>query len=142
MLQGKTTAPHLRQTELRQFCTGTGGVSIFGLLLCLSAGLKPIITSSSDEKLRAIRKLASGGQEIQTVNYKTTPKWEDEIQRLTSGKGADIFLENGGVTTIAQSLASIGRRGHVSLIGFLGGWATEQFPDTVGTVLNKSATMR
>jgi NADPH:quinone reductase-like Zn-dependent oxidoreductase len=30
---------------------GTGGVSMFALLICLAAGIRPIITSSSNKKL-------------------------------------------------------------------------------------------
>ncbi|KAJ7078768.1 alcohol dehydrogenase, partial [Mycena crocata] len=37
---------------------GTGGVSLCALLLCLAAGIHPIITSSSSDKLAKIRKLA------------------------------------------------------------------------------------
>ena len=88
-----------------------------------------------------MRKLCPDNQKILTVNYKTTPKWGDEVQRLTNGKGADLVLENAGVTTIAQSLASLGRRGHVSLIGFLGGFETAQFPDTISPLLLKQATL-
>ncbi|HET9474307.1 MAG TPA: NAD(P)-dependent alcohol dehydrogenase, partial [Steroidobacteraceae bacterium] len=48
---------------------GTGGVSILGLQLAIALGAKPVITSSSDEKLARARKLGA----VATVNYKTTP---------------------------------------------------------------------
>jgi NADPH:quinone reductase-like Zn-dependent oxidoreductase len=48
---------------------GTGGVSIFALQFALLAGLRTIVTSSSDEKLARARKLGAH----ETINYKTTP---------------------------------------------------------------------
>ena len=47
---------------------GTGGVSIFALQFAVMAGLRTIITSSSDEKLAHARKLGAH----ETINYKTT----------------------------------------------------------------------
>jgi NADPH:quinone reductase-like Zn-dependent oxidoreductase len=114
---------------------------MFSLLLCLSAGIRPIITSSSDDKLRAVQKLAPEGA-IGAINYKTSPGWGAEAQKLTGGLGVDIVVENGGLATIEQSLAAIGRRGLVSLVGFLGGLTAPRYPDTVMPVLLKSATMR
>lgn len=54
----------------------TGGVSIFTLLICLASGIHPIITSSSDKKVNAIRKLDS---RIQGINYKKCLKITEEV---------------------------------------------------------------
>lgn len=114
---------------------------MFSLLLCLSAGIHPIITSSSDDKLLAVQKLGPKGA-IDVINYKTSPKWGEEARKLTDDLGVDIVVEIGGITTMEQSLIAIGRRGLVSLVGFLGGVTAPVHPDTVSPVLAKSATMR
>lgn len=50
--------------------TGTGGVSITGLVFAKAAGATTIITSSSDEKL-AYMKEKYGVDHV--INYKKTP---------------------------------------------------------------------
>ena len=55
---------------------GTGGVSLFALLLARSFGAEVIGTSSQDEKLERMRTLGAIGG----VNNKTTPKWGEEVK--------------------------------------------------------------
>ncbi|KFY19146.1 hypothetical protein V493_08112 [Pseudogymnoascus sp. VKM F-4281 (FW-2241)] len=130
--------PRSNGTALLQ---GTGGVSMFGLMICLGAGIRPIITSSSEKKIELAQ--AVGGQgAVDAINYRTNPKWEEEAIRLTNGRGVDVVIDNVGPTAIAQSLASLARRGVVSLVGFLGGFEMDRFPDTITPVLMKSATIR
>lgn len=120
---------------------GTGGVSTFGLLLCLAAGVVPIITSSSDEKLEKLRALAPPGA-IKTINYKTTPAWDEEAKKLTGGRGVDVALENVGISTLVKSISSLGRRGVVSFIGFLGGLKANETPDIMTPLKMKGGTIR
>jgi NADPH:quinone reductase-like Zn-dependent oxidoreductase len=94
---------------------GTGGVSIWALQLAKAAGARVIITSSSDEKLERAKKL--GADDV--INYKTTPKWPDEVTRLTGGEGADHIIEVGGSGTLPFSYQSVGRGGEIALIGVL-----------------------
>ncbi|MGH1460786.1 MAG: zinc-dependent alcohol dehydrogenase family protein [Neptuniibacter sp.] len=96
---------------------GTGGLSIFGLQLAKAKGAKVIITSSSDEKLE--RATAMGADH--TINYKTTPDWEEQVLALTDGKGVDNVLEVGGAGTFEKSVASTKVNGTVSVIGILTG---------------------
>lgn len=97
---------------------GTGGVSIFGLQFAAAAGAKPIITSSSDEKLARARKLGAW----QTINYKTSAGWDQVVLKLTEGHGADQVLEVGGEQTIPKALGSAAYGAHIALIGGLSGW--------------------
>lgn len=120
---------------------GTGGVSMIALLICLAAGIQPIITSSSDKKLELARDLGEPGV-VQTINYKTYPNWDEQAHNLTDGRGVDIVIDNVGPTAIAQSLSSLARRGIVSLVGFLGGFKMDKQPDTVGPILLKSAKIK
>lgn len=96
---------------------GTGGVSIFGLQFAHAAGLRTIITSSSDEKLARAKGL--GADEL--VNYRTTPEWSKAVRAATGGVGADVILEVGGGATIEQSMRAIRIGGHIAVIGVVAG---------------------
>ena len=96
---------------------GTGGVSVWALQLAKAAGLRAIVTSSSDTKLERARAL---GADV-LVNYRKNPEWQEEVLRATDGKGADLVLEVGGQGTLARSIASVGMGGKVAVIGGLGG---------------------
>ena len=101
---------------------GTGGVSIFGLQFAHAAGLRTLITSSSDEKLA--RAEALGADHV--VNYKTTPAWSGPVREATGGKGADFIMEVGGGGTIQESMKAVRIGGHIAIIGVVAG-AGESF---------------
>jgi NADPH:quinone reductase-like Zn-dependent oxidoreductase len=96
---------------------GTGGVSLFALQIAKLHGARVIVTSSSDEKLARARGLGAD----ETINYRTTPNWDDEVLRLTAGRGADHVVEVGGSGTLPRSLKSVRPSGHVYIIGVLSG---------------------
>ena len=96
---------------------GTGGVSIFGLQFARAAGLRTVITSSSDEKLD--RAKALGADHL--VNYKTTPAWSGPVREATGGRGADFIMEVGGGGTIQESMKAIRIGGHIAIIGVVAG---------------------
>ncbi len=96
---------------------GTGGVSIFGLQFARAAGLRTVITSSSDEKLA--RAKAMGAEHL--VNYKTTPAWSGPVREATGGRGADFIMEVGGGGTIQESMKAIRIGGHIAIIGVVAG---------------------
>lgn len=96
---------------------GTGGVSIWALQLAKAAGMRVIITSSSDAKLERARALGADA----TINYRTTPEWSLEARRLTGGEGVDMVLEVGGEKTVGQSVASVRPQGTVVIIGAVSG---------------------
>jgi NADPH:quinone reductase-like Zn-dependent oxidoreductase len=96
---------------------GTGGVSIFALQLAVLAGLRVIITSSSDAKLAHAKAL---GAHL-TINYKATPEWGEEARKLTGGEGVDHVVEVGGSDTMAHSLRAVRTHGTISVIGALSG---------------------
>lgn len=94
---------------------GTGGVSIFGLQFAHAAGLRTIVTSSSDEKLERARALGA----THLVNYRTTPNWHSAVREATEGRGADFVMEVGGAGTLIESLKSVRMGGHIAVIGVL-----------------------
>jgi NADPH:quinone reductase-like Zn-dependent oxidoreductase len=100
---------------------GTGGVSMFGLQLAAAAGARPIITSSSDDKLATARTQGAFG----TVNYRTNPDWQREVRKLTGNVGVDHVLEVGGKDTLPRALEALGNEGHIALIGGLSGFAAD-----------------
>ena len=97
---------------------GTGGVATWALQLAVAAGLNPVVTSSSDAKLRNAEALGARA----TVNYRTHPEWQDEVLRLTHGRGVDLVLEVGGEQTLPRSVAAAGFGGRVVVIGGLSGF--------------------
>ena len=96
---------------------GTGGVSIFGLQFAHAAGLRTLITSSSDEKLA--RAKALGADHL--VNYKATPAWSGPVREATGGRGADFIMEVGGGGTIQESMKAVRIGGHIAIIGIVAG---------------------
>ncbi|KAJ7089035.1 hypothetical protein C8R43DRAFT_1082321 [Mycena crocata] len=120
---------------------GTGGVSLCALQICLAAGIHPIITSSSDEKLAKIRKLAPEGK-ISTINYNTHPDWAAETKRLTGGKGADIVINNIGPSALGQDIAALAHRGIISLVGFLAGFNENPPAMALAGLMGKNAIIK
>ena len=113
---------------------GTGGVSVFGLIFAAAAGAKPIITSSSDEKLARARELGAVG----TVNYRKNADWQKEVRAITGGAGVNQVLEVGGQDTLPKALEALAWGGHIALIGGLSGFVTEM---PVGPVMWSNATV-
>ena len=77
-------------------------------------GARPVITSSSDEKLARAKQLGA----VTLINYKTTPEWDKAVLEATGG-GVQQALEVGGKQTLGKTLASLASGGHVALIGGL-----------------------
>ncbi len=114
---------------------GTGGVSIWGLQIAVASGGTAIITSSSGDKIQTARAMGAS----QTINYKTTPDWDNEVWRLTEKRGVDHILEVGGPGTLGKSLASVAEGGHIAQIGVLTGFDA---PDaSLFPLVGKNATM-
>lgn len=102
----------------RVLILGTGGVAIWALQLAVAAGLDPIVTSSSDGKLEIAKSL--GARDL--VNYRTNPDWQDQVMRITGGRGADVVLEVGGENTLPRSIAAAAAGGKIIVIGGLSGF--------------------
>lgn len=115
---GLFKAGDLQQDEHVLF-EGTGGVSTLGLQLAAAAGARPIVTSSSNEKLAKARELGAVG----TVNYRENAEWQDAVRELTGGVGVDHVLEIGGQDTLSRALQALAHDGHIALIGGVTGEA-------------------
>lgn len=99
---------------------GTGGVSVFGLIFSTALGAKPIITSSSDEKLKRAKAMGAIG----TANYRSNPDWHLAARELSGGHGVDQVLDVGGRDTLSKALEILAYGGHIALIGGLSGYGS------------------
>jgi len=114
---------------------GTGGVSIFGLQFAHAMGMRAVITSSSDEKLKRAKALGAAF----TINYKTTPDWDKAAMEFTGGVGVDHVVEVGGAATLTRSFGALRVGGKITLIGGLSGGATELNP---GLIFSRRANVQ
>ncbi|CAF0795926.1 unnamed protein product [Adineta steineri] len=106
------------QTVLVQ---GTGGVALFGAQFAIAAGARVIITSSSNEKIAAVKKYL-GEKNVCTINYREIPEWGKKAKELShGGRGVNHILEVGGEKTLPQSLEALAFGGSIGIIGFVAG---------------------
>jgi NADPH:quinone reductase-like Zn-dependent oxidoreductase len=106
------------QTVLVQ---GTGGVSIFAAQIAAAHGARVIATSSSDSNLAKVKALGvSDG-----VNYRTHPDWEQEVLKLTAGKGVDVTIDVAGGDGLNKSVLATKAAGVIAQVGFLTGQTTQ-----------------
>lgn len=96
---------------------GTGGVSIFAVQIAKALGARVLLTSGSDEKLARARDVGAD----ETINYRATPKWEQEVLARTDGIGVDVTVETVGAATLNQSMKATRAAGHIGLLGALHG---------------------
>lgn len=96
---------------------GSGGVSLFALQFARMMGARVIATSSSPAKAERLKAL--GASDV--INYRDTPEWGPQVQRLTANRGADIIVEVGGPGTLQQSFLAARAGGRIAVIGLLSG---------------------
>ncbi|WP_394835139.1 NAD(P)-dependent alcohol dehydrogenase [Pendulispora rubella] len=107
---------HLRLGE-SVVVQGTGGVSLFALMLARAAGAEVIVTSGSDEKLA--RAKALGAHHV--INYRTTPDWDVRVREITRGRGADHVIDVAGGEELTRSIKAARIAGTVYVTGFVAG---------------------
>jgi NADPH:quinone reductase-like Zn-dependent oxidoreductase len=112
---------------------------MLGLQIAKAAGAITIITSSSDEKLKYVKDKFGADY---VINYKTTPNWAAEANKITNGRGVDFILENGGSGTIKQSIEAITAGGIITIIGFLSPASQADMPDVATLALQNSCIIR
>ncbi|CAG8930157.1 unnamed protein product [Penicillium salamii] len=127
------------QTVLIQDRTGTGGVSVVALKLASAAGLRIILTSSSDAKLQQMKEMYPS---ILAVNYSKIPDWDVEVMKLTGGIGVDIVVENGGASSLVKSLKCTRRGGVVSQVGYLSGQDPSHLRELIPTIIDRRINLR
>ncbi|KZL79301.1 alcohol dehydrogenase zinc-binding domain-containing protein [Colletotrichum incanum] len=118
---------------------GTGGVSSFAMHLIVAAGVRVIVTSSSDDKLASIKKLSPL---IDGINYKTHPNIADEVRKLTGGKGVNLIVNTIGDASIPSNVDALAEKGAISLVGFLGGFGERLKEGTLMGLMFKRGTIQ
>jgi NADPH:quinone reductase-like Zn-dependent oxidoreductase len=112
------TDAHTHDGQKSILLQGTGGVAVAGAQIAKAAGLKTIITSSSDDKLKRAKDELGVDEGI---NYRTHWEWQDAVLKATDGKGANIVFETGGARTLRKSFGCVAFGGMISCIGYLSG---------------------
>jgi NADPH:quinone reductase-like Zn-dependent oxidoreductase len=108
------------------------------LLICIAAGIKPIITSSSDEKIAKLKKLSPT---VMGINYKTSDV-KTAVLELTNGNGVDLVLNNIGISSIPNDLEVIRKNGSIALVGFLEGFTASYSADILVSVMLKACRIQ
>lgn len=143
LLQGTYTSPllWLRLSANVIHEKGTGGVSTFALKLARAAGLRVILTSSSDDKLKKMQEQFPEPP-ILTVNYSKSPEWHEEVLRLTNGVGVDLVVENGGTSSLVKSIKCTRRGGIVSQVGYLAKQDPNQLKELIPIIIDRRVILR
>jgi NADPH2:quinone reductase len=111
------------QTVLIQ--AGASGVGVAAIQLAKRAGARVIATASSDERLEKLKPLGMD----HGVNYKRDDVVA-AVKKLTDNKGVDVVVDPVG-STLPDSMAVLGYRGRVSLVGQAGRNPTKVDPWTL-----------
>lgn len=114
---------------------------MFALKLARAAGLRIILTSSSDTKLQQMKEKYSHPP-ILTINYSRTPDWDQEVMKLTNGVGVDLVVENGGTGSLVKSLKCTRRGGVVSQVGYLSKQDPNDLRELIPTIIDRRVNLR
>jgi NADPH:quinone reductase-like Zn-dependent oxidoreductase len=112
---------------------GTGGVSLFSLILAKAMGAEVTGTSSSEEKLNKLREIGA----VDAINYVELENWGDAVFEKTGG--VNKVINTVGGSAIDQSLAAVSYGGEIASMGMfdLGGK-----PLNFITLMMKGASIR
>ncbi|HEY5337078.1 MAG TPA: zinc-binding alcohol dehydrogenase family protein [Rhizomicrobium sp.] len=105
---------HLKKGGTALIQAGAGGVGVAAIQLAKRAGARVFATASSDERLEQLKSLGMD----HGINYRT----EDVVKavmKLTGNQGVDVVVDPVG-STLQASIACLGNRGVVSLVGHAG----------------------
>jgi NADPH:quinone reductase-like Zn-dependent oxidoreductase len=103
------------QNKQKLLIEGTGGMSVFALLLAQQYGLDIYATSGSESKFDKLKSLGV----FNVVNYRNDENWGKSIFML-SGMGVDHIIDVGGGSTMKQSIEAACMGGSIYSIGILG----------------------
>ena len=99
---------------------GSSGIGVTAIQLAKAMGAQVIVTAGSNEKCAAC--LALGADHA--INYKTHD-FQDEVKRLTGGKGVDVILDMVAGSYVAKEIECLSEDGRLVIIGVQGGIKSE-----------------
>jgi NADPH2:quinone reductase len=106
---------HLKAGQTVLVQAGASGVGIAAIQLAKRAGARVLATASSEERLERLKPLGLD----HGIDYKRKSVAE-EVMKLTNGAGVNLVVDPVGGPTLETSLASLGYRGRISLVGQAG----------------------
>jgi len=118
MLQGMTAqyltyaTRETRPGDVAVVLAAAGGVGLLLIQMLVRAGAGVIAVCSAGEK----HKLALGAGAHHVLTY-DDPPFDQEVRRITNGKGADVVYDSVGKNTFQQSLRALRARGLLALYG-------------------------
>ena len=116
---------------------GTGGVSLFVALLARAAGAKVVMVVRDQARVDQVRTRI--GEDVLAIDGSASADWQQEVLRVTGGRGVDLFVDVLGGEALARAVASTRVGGTVSVMGFVLG-RTAQLDLT--TLIRRSVTLR
>ena len=105
----------LKADETVLIQAGASGVGLAAIQLAKRAGATVLATASSDERLERLKPYGLD----HGINY-AKDDVATRVMALTGGKGVNLVVDPVGGATLPSSLASLGYRGRVSLVGNAG----------------------
>lgn len=117
---------------------GTGGVSVFALLLAKALGARFAITSSSDEKLERARALGAD----YGINYRTRPDWAAALLEASGGRGADVVVDTLGFSALGETVATSAPNALIGTLGALAGSPQDVASASQGALIGKNITIK
>jgi NADPH2:quinone reductase len=105
-------AGRLKAGETVLVQAGAGAVGLAAIQLAKQAGATVLASASSDERLERLKPFGMD----HGINYRRDDLVE-QVMKLTGGKGVDLVVDPVGGATLPGSLAALGYRGRVSLVG-------------------------
>lgn len=98
-----------------------GGVAVAALQLAAAAGVRCVVTSSSDAKLERAAALGAA----HGINYAKTEKVEDAVMQWTQSRGVDCVIDAVGAKTWPINLAATRKGGRIVHCGVTTGAQAE-----------------
>jgi len=92
---------------------GTGGVSIFAAQIARGLGARVILSSSNDEKVKAVKQKIGIDA---AINYKDE-NWPNQVKEITGGNGVDVVVDTAGGDVLTKSILAAGYSSRIAIIG-------------------------
>jgi NADPH2:quinone reductase len=112
---------------------GSSGIGVTAIQMAKAMGAQVLVTAGSAEKCAAC--LALGADHV--INYKTHD-FQDEVKRLTDGRGVDVILDMVAGAYVAKEIECLNEDGRLVIIAVQGGIKSEI---NAGLVLRKRLTV-
>jgi NADPH2:quinone reductase len=105
---------------------GTSGIGVSAIQMAKATGNRVFATAGSDDKVAACKRLGAA----EAFNYKTQD-FENEIKKMTDGRGVDVILDMVGGDYVPKELRCLADDGRLVFISFLRGMKAEMAIDLV-----------